>query len=81
MRLVLELIVAGLIVALAWEKSFSERVADIPVLGAKLTTTQTHPRSSTLHPRPTATVSGAWMWDPNRKTTLDRPSPTPKAEP
>jgi hypothetical protein len=70
MRLLLELVIAAALIALAWQKSWKERVND-------LTTAQQHSRSSTLNPRPTATVSGAWMWDPNRKTALDRPSPTP----
>jgi hypothetical protein len=80
MRLLLELVVAGLIIVLAWEKSFKERVADIPVVGEKLVSTKDHPRSSVRNPRPGPSVSGAWMWDPNRKTALDRPSPTPRAK-
>jgi hypothetical protein len=82
MRLLLEIIIAAALIALAWEKSWKERVSEAPWLGDKLTTTQNHPRSSTLNPRPTATVSGAWMWDPKRKATLDPPSKThPTATP
>ena len=78
MRLLLELIVAGLIILLAWEIPFRERVADIPGIGDTLSGGTSHARKRKA-PAPAPTVSGAWMWDPNRKSALDRPSPTPSS--
>ena len=85
MRLLLEIIIVAAIIALAWEKSLKERASEIPVLGDKIGPTL---KKSAKRPhRPGATpapsVSGAWMWDPNRKTALDRPNPTipPRQEP
>jgi hypothetical protein len=75
LRFLFELIAVGLLIGLAWEKSFKERVAEIPVIGEKLTAIQD--RHTKRNPRPAPSASGAWMWDPNRKTALDRPSPTP----
>lgn len=80
MRLVLEIIVAGLLIALAWEKSLKERASEIPWIGDKIGPMSTHTkRRPFVTPAPTA--SGAWMWDPNRKSPLDRPSPTPVPRP
>jgi hypothetical protein len=77
MRLVLEIILAAALIALAWEKSLKERASEIswvdkmaPAL--KKSVQRQHRPAAT----PAPTVSGAWMWDPNRKTSLDRPSPT-----
>ncbi|MCA1600123.1 MAG: hypothetical protein LC776_00285 [Acidobacteria bacterium] len=83
MRTLLEIVVVALLIAIAWEKSVKERISGLPWLGQKITGTESHSPSSTRHPRPTPTVSGAWMWDPNRKSVLDRPSPTipPPREP
>ena len=76
MRLALEIIVAALLIAFAWDIPFKERISEIPLIGENLTTYKA--RSRSFAPRPTPTVSGAWMWDPNRKTALDRPSPSPQ---
>jgi hypothetical protein len=78
MRLAVELLIAAALVALGWEKPLSERAGELPWFTHETSKAESHSQSSTLHPRPTATVSGSWMWDPNRKTTLDRPSPTPR---
>jgi hypothetical protein len=72
MRTLLEIIVAGLLIALAWDKPFKERLSDLGWLSDKAA-----PVSN--HPRPSPSPSGAWMWDPNRKTVLD--TPAPKASP
>jgi hypothetical protein len=76
MRLVLELIVAAAIIVLGWQQPFKERVPWFAETSAK---SASHPQPSTHDPRPTATVSGSWMWDPNHKSTLDRPSATPRS--
>jgi hypothetical protein len=78
MRFVIELVLIAAFVAFAWEKSLKERVSKIPWIANKISETQSHPQSSTSNSHPTPTVSGAWMWDSNRKTVLDRPSPTPR---
>ena len=82
MRTLLEIVVAGLLIAAGWETPFKEYASKLPLLGDKTAPASNHPQSSTVHPRPTPTASGAWMWDPNRKSPLDplvkiRPSPTP----
>jgi len=81
MRLLLEIILAVAIIAIAWEKPLSDRASELPWMGDKVTPvakTPQRPRSSTPSPRsvvtPAPTVSGAWMWDPNRKSPLDPPS-------
>lgn len=89
MRILIEIVVVAALIALGWEKSFSERASELPWISDKIAPVvkaPDHPRSSTLNPRPimtpVPTVSGAWMWDPNHKTPLDPPSkkhasPTP----
>ena len=67
--------------ALAWEKSISQRVGEAipafqPALAAKSAT-----RAPVLRAQPvaaTASQNGAWMWDPNRRSVLDRPAYDPK---
>ena len=74
MRFFLEIILAAALIALAWEKSLKERASELPWVsdGFKKPAQRQHRHSAT----PVPTVSGAWMWDPNRKSVLDRPSPT-----
>jgi len=79
MRTLLEIIVVALLIALAWEKSFKDRLTEVPWIGDKISASGKPTRSAKrAHPLPSASPSGAWMWDPNRKTALDRPSPTPQ---
>lgn len=71
MRSLIEIVIVGALVALAWDKSISERIGEVvPALTAK--------QSSRVAMRATpvagASPSGAWMWDPNRRTALDRPA-------
>jgi hypothetical protein len=77
MRLILDLIIAAAIIALGWEKPLKERISELPWLGDKTAPTESHPRPSSLnpHPVPTASPSGAWMWDPKRQSILDTPKP------
>jgi hypothetical protein len=74
-RTLLELIIAVAIIALAWEKSLKERTDDLPWVSDKPSSTQNHPRSSIVNPRPTPTAPGAWMWDSKRQSILDTPQP------
>jgi len=85
MRTLLEIVVAGLLIAIGWDKSFKDRASEFPWLGDKIVPAAkapVHPQSSTVHPRPSPSASGSWMWDPNRKSPLDPPAkahstPTP----
>ena len=75
MRTLLDIAIAVLLIALGWEKSFQQRASELPWVGDKTAAVQ----KTAVAPRPAPSASGAWMWDPNRKSVLDRPSPTPKA--
>ena len=79
MRSLLELVLLGAIIALSWEKSLSERVGDVipgfvardraPVLMGGHTA-----RARAVSGSPAESQPGAWMWDANRRSTLDRPA-------
>ena len=79
MRLLIEILLAAALIALVWEKSLKDRVSELPWIGDKTA------QQSRVQPRPLVTpaptVSGAWMWDANRKTALDRPSPQSTRKP
>jgi len=75
MRLVLEILVAAALIALAWEKSLSERANELPWLGDKVAPTTKTPDRSRHVVTPAPTASGAWMWDAKRRSVLDAPSP------
>jgi hypothetical protein len=89
MRLLLEIIVVAALLALSWEKSFKQRVSEVPWLGDKIAPIAKAPAQSQQHPKvqphsivtPAPTTSGAWMWDPSHKSPLDPPKkhaePTP----
>ena len=77
MRLLLELAVVAALVTLGWNKSFSERVGL-----ASLSQAPAQPAARSASAVATAadggaparSPNGAWMWDPNRRATLDRPA-------
>jgi hypothetical protein len=71
MRLFLDIIVAVLLIAVAWEKSFKERASELPWLRQFIVSE----KQTTIKPAPTASPSGAWMRDPNRRSALDTPAP------
>lgn len=80
MRLILEVVVVAALVAFAWDKSYRERVSQVPLVGEHLAPAAQPPRATRVaarnQPQPSPTISnGAWMWDPNHKTALDRPAP------
>ena len=75
MRSVIEIAILGAVVALGWEKSISERVGEaIPAFAS----TQPKVAAKRATPVAAAQTSGAWMWDPNRRSVLDRPAYDPK---
>jgi len=89
-RLLVEIFVIGALIYLGWEKPFKEWVDQ---MRGTSTVKQTAvapqgivaPPTSTpaLIPvvRATPTPSGAWMWDPNHRGALDRPTPSPTGRP
>ena len=79
MRSLIEVVLLGAVVALAWDKSFSERVGDaLPAsrssLAAKYSLPSVLPHAQQVSATASTARSGAWMWDPNRRTALDRPA-------
>ena len=90
MRLLVEILVVGALIYLGWEKPFKDWTDDAR---SRLT----GKRAEVAPPRPaptppprvvpgiqglsTPTARGAWMWDPNHRGTLDRPSPSPTIRP
>jgi hypothetical protein len=74
MRLLGEIIIIGVLIYIGWETPFRDYLPTSISGVAKSSTTQ-----AAAPPRPiarsTSTPSGAWMWDPNRHTALDRPTP------
>ena len=84
MRLLIEIVLAAALIALAWEKSLKDRASEIPWIGDKIVpVVETQRPRSQIRPAvtPAPTVSGAWMWDPNRKSPLDLPKKPPASTP
>ena len=69
MRLFFEIFLAAALVVLAWNKPYSEW------FGTDLQVDQLTARATGRQPvgGPSPT-KGEWMWDPNRKSALDRPA-------
>jgi hypothetical protein len=67
-RVFIEIMFVVLVVALAWEKSLKDRAREVSWLSQFMAAEK--PKAA-----PTASPSGAWMWDPNRRTALDTPAP------
>ena len=61
MRLLGEIVIIGALIYVGWEIPFRDRTPWAKAAPAP------HVRAAPNH-------SGAWMWDPNRKTALDRPA-------
>lgn len=78
MRLLGEIFIIGLLLYLGWEIPFRDRVPASISGVAKSSTTQTAAPRAQPFARSTSTPpSGAWMWNPNRHSALDRPTPKP----
>ncbi|MDQ6765746.1 MAG: hypothetical protein M3Z22_06565 [Verrucomicrobiota bacterium] len=65
MRLLLEVLVAALLVMVAWETPYKARI--MPAPEAHRVRAAPPVRQATA-----ASTSGSWMWDKNRHTPLDR---------
>src|SRR3954470_21356959 len=77
MRTLSEILVIVGLMALTWQQSLQERL--INVIGVKLgpvaTRVPSHPQPVVRYvTQPASTPSGQWMWDPARRSTLDRPA-------
>ncbi len=91
MRWLAEILIVAALIALGWQKSFHDRVSDLPVIGSYFTpanapaTTQTarrNPAQATGPQSPALTQSSAAphsdsLLDPNHKTVLDKPADAP----
>ena len=68
MRFFCEIAVVAALLGAAWQKPLSERIS--------LLTKPAAPAPAALRAQPVAAASpsGAWMWDKNRRTALDRPA-------
>jgi hypothetical protein len=57
MRLLIEIVVAGALIALAWQKSFRDWVSDVPGIGSHLTApAQTPQKNSVAAPATTGST-------------------------
>jgi hypothetical protein len=83
MRTLLQVIITAALLALGWEKSFKERASELPFVGDKFGSSEkakregAKPSLRAVAAEAKPASNGAWMFDPNHKTALDRPSPTP----
>jgi|SRR5581483_4249063 len=69
MRLLIEIFVIGALIYLGWEKPFRDWLPGSKPPPVATPTVKLQPFA-----RSTSTPSGAWMYDPNRHTALDRPT-------
>lgn len=73
MRLLIEIFIVGALISLAWEKPLRDRLpATLTGIKQEVAKPSQRPQTSA-----SATPSGAWMLDPNRRTVLDTPTPEP----
>jgi len=83
-RLLLEILIIGALIYVGWEIPFRDRLptsvsgvakSRSPAAAApQPINTGAAPRQPFV--RAASTPSGAWMWDPNRRSALDRPTPS-----
>jgi hypothetical protein len=93
MRTLVEIFVVGALIYFGWEKPFkdwaNEIRARLPIKQTEVAPQEVVPAPPTPTPAPRLipgirgipTPSGAWMWDPNHRGALDRPSPSPAGQP
>jgi hypothetical protein len=80
MRLLIELLIVAALVTLTWQHSLQERMAILTGVKPELSATPAPTATPVVRyvTQPTATPSGDWMWDPARRSALDRPAYDPK---
>ena len=69
MRLLGEIIIVSALIYLGWEKPFTQWIHGPPPVAPVTVAPQPRPIV-----RASATPSGEWMWDPARRSALDRPA-------
>jgi hypothetical protein len=73
MRTLCELFVIAALVWLTWDQSIKDRLGDLT--GRKVASPPPAPPPAVRYvTKPTPTPSGDWMWDPARRSSLDRPA-------
>jgi hypothetical protein len=78
MRLLIEIFVIGALLYVGWEKPFRDWLPGSKPTNASAAPHQ--PFNATAAPQ--SAQSGAWMYDPNRRTALDnKPAPQHSAQP
>lgn len=55
MRILVEIIIAGVLIALSWNKSFKQWVSEAPVIGSHFSATTRPPSKTTVSPTTSAT--------------------------
>ena len=81
MRLLAEILIVALLIGTGWNRSFREWVSETPLTARSDVATSVAPRRADRPaglPQPSASVFGAWMWDKERRTALDRPAYNPR---
>lgn len=89
MRLLVELAVVAALIVFGWHTSFSSRLGLAPAAEKTAAKAPAARRAAAVPPptarpvaaapKPTAPPDNSWMWDPNRKGSLDRKtSPQPR---
>src|SRR3712207_1571548 len=81
MRLLAEVVVIALLIGAGWNRSFRDWAIETRLVGASEVAPAKAPRrgqQTSAQPQPSASVSGAWMWDKERRTALDRPAYNPR---
>jgi hypothetical protein len=72
MRTLCELVVIAALIWLTWDQSIKGRLGDLT--GSKPQPAPPPEPAVRYVTRPAPTPSGQWMWDPSRRSSLDRPA-------
>ena len=75
MRLIAELVVVAALVAFGWQRSYRDWAGDaIPMLAKDSAPAKAKRATAARDAAASPTPSGAWMWEKQSKTSLDRPA-------
>ena len=75
MRTLVEILAISALAYFTWDESLRDRVGDLtgrPVIQQATSVPEVPVVRYVQRPQPTP--SGQWMWDPSRRSTLDRPA-------